>query len=467
MPFTSSNIDQALAANQLFDYPSHGSLSVDTVSLALRENNLSLCQTKQFKQRAGNIIRLVISQGDGDSLQAICQALSQLSAANYYLICEIIAPLSWMNSSATRRSELLAILQHVDLLICAWDVTQQLAQANSTSATQTSKLCKQLQITDLVAFDAQARHCIYLSSSAFAELSFNHESIPMPPTGVLSAVLASFMLWGKRSCDALVLSLAYLQQIQAIDTSATINFSLSAQRKHPTVFQWPVKLQYFPQLNTDISSVSLQPFNKTDSLKLGLYPVVDSIEWLERLLKLGIKTIQLRIKDTEPSDLEPLVAQAATLGQHYKARLFINDYWRLAIKYKCYGVHLGQEDIGECDLNAIQQAGLRLGISTHSEYEWLRAIAINPSYIAMGAVYPTLTKPAMVIGLSNLQHWCTTLAEHFPVVAIGGIKLDNIEAIIATGVGSVALVTAITHADDYRQATAQLQCIMRQHNLQE
>ena len=184
--------------------------------------------------------------------------------------------------------------------------------------------------------------------------------------------------------------------------------------------------------------------------------MVDSISWLERLLKLGVKTIQLRIKDTAAEQLEKLIEKAAQLGSLYKARLFINDYWQLAIKYQCYGVHLGQEDLDTTDLSAIAAAGLRLGISTHSEYEWLRAIAIKPSYIAMGTVYPTQTKPAILIGLINLQRWCKTLAEHYPLVAIGGIKLNNIEPVLATGVGSIAVVTAITTAEDYPLATRQL-----------
>ena len=183
------------------------------------------------------------------------------------------------------------------------------------------------------------------------------------------------------------------------------------------------------------------------------------MQWLERLLKLGIKTIQLRIKHTPLPELDLIVKQASLLGAQFNARLFINDYWQLAIKHQCYGVHLGQEDLDDTDLADIQQAGLRLGISTHSEFEWLRALAINPSYIAMGTVYPTNTKPAILIGLDNLHKWSRTLAPHLPLVAIGGIKLDNIQPVLDTGVGSVAVVTAITLAEDYKQASQLLsQC---------
>ena len=71
--------------------------------------------------------------------------------------------------------------------------------------------------------------------------------------------------------------------------------------------------------------------------RLGLYPVVDSVEWIERLLDAGVRTLQLRIKDQSDEAAEAAVAQAIALGKRYDARLFINDYWRLAIKHQAYG----------------------------------------------------------------------------------------------------------------------------------
>ncbi|HHZ6460271.1 thiamine phosphate synthase, partial [Escherichia coli] len=101
----------------------------------------------------------------------------------------------------------------------------------------------------------------------------------------------------------------------------------------------------------------------------GLYPVVDSVQWIERLLDAGVRTLQLRIKDRRDEEVEADVVAAIALGRRYNARLFINDYWRLAIKHQAYGVHLGQEDLQATDLNAIRAAGLRLGVSTHDDME--------------------------------------------------------------------------------------------------
>ena len=191
--------------------------------------------------------------------------------------------------------------------------------------------------------------------------------------------------------------------------------------------------------------------------RLGLYPVVDSAQWIERLLDAGVRTLQLRIKDRRDEEVEADVVAAIALGRRYNARLFINDYWRLAIKHQAYGVHLGQEDLQATDLNAIRAAGLRLGVSTHDDMEIDVALAARPSYIALGHVFPTQTKqmPSAPQGLEQLARQVERLAD-YPTVAIGGISLARAPAVIATGVGSIAVVSAITQAADWRLATAQL-----------
>lgn len=191
--------------------------------------------------------------------------------------------------------------------------------------------------------------------------------------------------------------------------------------------------------------------------RLGLYPVVDSVEWIERLLEAGVRTIQLRIKDKVESDVEADIIAAIKLGDRYNARLFINDYWQLAIKHRAYGVHLGQEDMDVANLDAIRDAGLRLGLSTHDNMEMDRALAARPSYIALGHVFPTNTKqmPSAPQGLEQLAAHIKTLGD-YPTVAIGGISLERVPAVLATGVGSVAVVSAITQAANWQTATAQL-----------
>lgn len=192
-------------------------------------------------------------------------------------------------------------------------------------------------------------------------------------------------------------------------------------------------------------------------LRLGLYPVVDSVEWIERLLKAGVKTLQLRIKDKRDEEVESDVIAAIELGRRFDARLFINDYWQLAIKHQAYGVHLGQEDLETTDLSAIRETGLRLGVSTHDDMEIDVALAARPSYIALGHVFPTQTKqmPSAPQGLAQLARHIARLGD-YPTVAIGGISLARAPAVLETGVGSIAVVSAITQAADWQAATEQL-----------
>ncbi|QYM97631.1 thiamine phosphate synthase [Dickeya ananatis] len=198
-------------------------------------------------------------------------------------------------------------------------------------------------------------------------------------------------------------------------------------------------------------------FPTTDA-RLGLYPVVDSVVWIERLLDAGVRTIQLRIKDQPAEQAEPDIIRAIALGRQYQARLFINDYWQLAVRHQAYGVHLGQEDLDTADLAAIHAAGLRLGVSTHDDAELARAVALSPSYIALGHIFPTQTKamPSAPQGLVELARHIHALNGRFPTVAIGGISIDRVPAVLETGVGSIAVVSAITQAADWRAATATL-----------
>lgn len=194
------------------------------------------------------------------------------------------------------------------------------------------------------------------------------------------------------------------------------------------------------------------------SKPLGLYPVVDSAAWIERLLPMGVKTIQLRIKNKDAATLEQEIIDAVQLARRHNAQLFINDYWQLAIKHGAYGVHLGQEDLDSADLRAIADAGIKLGVSTHSFYEIARGHAIQPSYIAIGPIYDTTTK-AMKFGprgLERLALWVALLQARYPLTAIGGINPERAPDVLATGVGSCAMVTAITLAEDVDATVAAL-----------
>jgi hydroxymethylpyrimidine kinase/phosphomethylpyrimidine kinase/thiamine-phosphate diphosphorylase len=216
----------------------------------------------------------------------------------------------------------------------------------------------------------------------------------------------------------------------------------------------------FPEHEIDFPYLASKPlFAIPEAFKrshyLGLYPVVDSVQWVETLLKYGVKTIQLRIKERIPV-LEEEIKQSIALAKQYQATLFINDYWDLALKFGAEAVHLGQSDLDSADLDAIRRQGLLLGVSTHCYHEVARAHAISPSYVAIGPIYPTTSKE-MVFGPQGtemLARWMRTLT--YPLVAIGGISVARAREVVATGVSGVALISAITEAADPQLATQQL-----------
>ncbi|NVJ68571.1 MAG: thiamine phosphate synthase [Gammaproteobacteria bacterium] len=259
---------------------------------------------------------------------------------------------------------------------------------------------------------------------------------------VLAASIATAWALNHSLKDAIIIG--KMQINQAIEHGYRVGLGKGPLKP----LSWPSKQRYMPKLakNYDDKDYS---FKSSGDEPLGLYPVVDSVQWLERLLPLGITTIQLRVKDLVDEELESEIQKAIQIAEQYQARLFINDYWQLAIKHRAYGVHLGQEDLDTADIEAISKAGLRLGISTHCYYEVARAHAIGPSYLACGPVYHTESKqmPWIPHGVENLNYWVDTMHE-YPWVAIGGINRERIPEVAQTGVSGIAMISAITQAED-------------------
>ena len=202
-----------------------------------------------------------------------------------------------------------------------------------------------------------------------------------------------------------------------------------------------------------------QPFAPCPE-RLGLYAVLPDAAWVQRMARAGVPTVQLRFKSGDPAAIAQEVRAAVQAVQGTGALLFINDHWREAIAAGAYGVHLGQEDLDAlqpAELDAIRQAGLRLGVSTHGYAEMVRADAASPSYVAMGAVFPTTLKKMATVpqGVARL-HGYARLMRGYPQVAIGGIGLAQFPEVLATGVGSIAVVRALVDAPDPENAAAQL-----------
>jgi thiamine-phosphate pyrophosphorylase len=175
------------------------------------------------------------------------------------------------------------------------------------------------------------------------------------------------------------------------------------------------------------------------------YPVVDSVAWVARLALLGAGTIQLRAKNLGAADALQTVKDALEVIRGTSAKLVVNDYWRAAIEAGAKHLHLGQEDLAGADVAAIRAAGLSLGISTHDDTELQTALRVEPDYVALGPIFPTTLKSMRFApqGIPKITEWKKRVGE-IPLVAIGGIKLEQAHEIFAAGADSIAVVSDVT-----------------------
>ena len=375
---------------------------------------------------------------------------------------------------------------------------------------------------------AEHNNSVFILSSDRVDTVNNHGS-----GCTLSSAMASFIAQDFVQHDAIVLAKAY------VTNGLKHSIKLGQGPGCLARTGWPTSLELMPhilQLAVDVKATDTAPkevalavkpslgidqqvnnsllrtatinFTKL-STPLGIYPVVSSVDMLEKLLKAGCKTVQLRIKQDvedmqvvsydkvhsfvdeqhkamwlakygsgqlssepkasapiaakylldqhqseqqqlEQQQLEQQIQRAIQLGRDFNAQLFINDHWQLALKHGAFGVHLGQEDALVADLSALAANNIALGLSSHSYFEILLATQLKPSYIALGHIFATTTKqmPSKPQGLTKLACYVSLLNGHYPTVAIGGIDGDCLKEVAETGVDDVAVVRAITQAKD-------------------
>ncbi|TDP61877.1 bifunctional hydroxymethylpyrimidine kinase/phosphomethylpyrimidine kinase [Roseateles toxinivorans] len=271
---------------------------------------------------------------------------------------------------------------------------------------------------------------------------------------VFASSLAAALAHGFCAADAAVL--AKMATTEALRRGYAAGVGAGPVRPHAGFALRPENL---PTLWSDLrSDLRFATLSEPD---MGLYAIADSAAWIARLLAAGVRTLQLRIKDATTPDLREQIARSIAAAREADAQLFINDHWALALELGACGVHLGQEDLAMADLQAIADAGLRLGISTHSLWEVARARALNPSYIACGPIHATQTKnmPWRPQGESNLAYWCRVLAE--PVVAIAGMDVERAGAALQCGARGVAVLSGLSQAADPDAAVAEYQRALR------
>ncbi len=175
------------------------------------------------------------------------------------------------------------------------------------------------------------------------------------------------------------------------------------------------------------------------------YPIFDSADWLRRTLPLGVKLVQLRIKNRAKAETRAEIRAGLALCRAHGAVLVVNDYWQIAIEEGAEFLHLGQEDLEAADLPAIRRAGLRLGVSTHDHAELDRALTVGPDYLALGPVYPTLLKAMKwdPQGLARVSEWKRRIGD-IPLCAIGGMTVERARGALEAGADLISVVTDIT-----------------------
>ena len=177
------------------------------------------------------------------------------------------------------------------------------------------------------------------------------------------------------------------------------------------------------------------------------YLIVGDADWIARLVPLGVRLVQLRIKGKTDAEIRAQIEISRSICMQHGAQLVINDYWDIALDLGCDFIHLGQEDLDNADTAALRKAGIKLGISTHDEDELERALSFNPDYVALGPVYPTLLKkmPWAPQGLEKLTAWKRRIGD-IPLVGIGGLTIDRLDGVFSAGADSAAVVTDIVTA---------------------
>lgn len=183
------------------------------------------------------------------------------------------------------------------------------------------------------------------------------------------------------------------------------------------------------------------------------YQIIDDVSWLPRLLPVGVKLVQLRIKDKPIDNVRHQIIEAKALCEQAGCQLVVNDYWQLVIELGCDYLHLGQEDLAEADIEQIKSAGVRLGISTHSHEELDVALSVNPDYIALGPVYETTLKkmPWQPQGLDRVREWkqkINDVDESIPLIGIGGLTIERAEGVYKAGADCISVVSDVLMNDN-------------------
>lgn len=198
------------------------------------------------------------------------------------------------------------------------------------------------------------------------------------------------------------------------------------------------------------------------NLDLSLYLVTDKsddvdkfLNTIEEALKGGVTLVQIREKTVDTLDFYNLALKVKEITAKYNVPLIINDRVDVALAIDADGVHVGQSDM-PCDVTRkLIGEDKILGVSAHNILEAKKAQADGADYLGSGAVFPTSTKDdANRVTKNQLKEIVQSV--DIPVVAIGGISLDNAHELKDTGIAGLSVVSAIMSSDNPKKSSEKL-----------
>ena len=196
---------------------------------------------------------------------------------------------------------------------------------------------------------------------------------------------------------------------------------------------------------------------------MTLYAVTDAawtgektlIQQVKEALEAGITFLQLREKHLSEEEFLREAVEIKRLTDQYQIPFVINDNIEIAQKAGADGVHVGQDDMPVEEVRKILGEDKIIGVSAHNVEEAVRAEQGGANYLGVGAVHTTATKEnTSAVSMEEMKKICQTVS--IPVVAIGGIKKNNMNVLSGTGVDGIAVVSAIFAAKNIKEETKEL-----------
>ena len=190
----------------------------------------------------------------------------------------------------------------------------------------------------------------------------------------------------------------------------------------------------------------------------GRYDFSDT-EFLNRIetaCRSGVTLVQLREKEVSTRRFYELAVKVKAVTDAYQIPLIINDRVDICLAVDAAGVHIGDDELPVALVRKLVGSTKIVGVSAKTVARGVEAENEGVDYLGVGAIFPTMTKDSPLTSLQTLSEIAAAVT--IPVVAIGGIKEENIEQLMGTGVAGVSLVSEIMLAE---QITEKVQGLMR------